>query len=177
MFLERDEMKFAILYTLSWNIEPMNMACMCEILTWDKEVMGYFDLAIMLRELIDDGYVIKNFYKNEESFTLTQRGLDTNDFFSKRVPGSVRKKIEDAIGFRKFNDQIDPNAINTEIIPISNDRYMSELQMLENNSPLLELRVDAGNRSSAETIAARMKVKSAEIYKEIMKILDETDRT
>ena len=34
MFLEHDEMKFAILYTLEKNIEPISMPALCDILTW-----------------------------------------------------------------------------------------------------------------------------------------------
>ena len=46
MFLERDEMKFAVLYTLKRYVEPASMGQLTEILTWEKEVMGYFELAI-----------------------------------------------------------------------------------------------------------------------------------
>ena len=54
MFLERDEMKFAILYTLKRYTEPITMSALSEILAWDRNVMGYFDLAVLLGELTED---------------------------------------------------------------------------------------------------------------------------
>ena len=68
MYLEKDEMKFAILYTLEKNVEPMSMSLLCEVLTWDKNVMGYFELAEMLAELIEDNYAERVNYRGEEAF-------------------------------------------------------------------------------------------------------------
>lgn len=172
MFLERDEMKFAILYTLKQNIEPMNMADLCEILTWEKEVMGYFDLAVMLHELIEDGYVIKKFYRDEEAFTLSQKGIDTNEFFFTRVPASIRGKIDAAVHQMKYDSQVDPNAVITDVIPVAHGRYMAALQILDAGSPLLELRIDLGSRGNAARGAGQMKKKAEVIYQSVLQLLD-----
>ena len=52
MFLENDEMKFAILYTLNVYKYPLSIERFAELLTWDEEVMSYFDLTILLLSLI-----------------------------------------------------------------------------------------------------------------------------
>lgn len=169
MFLERDEMKFAILYTLKRYVEPANMPNLCEILTWDKEVMGYFDLAVMLNELIEDGYVESRYYRDDQSFCLTEKGADTNSFFFERVPKSIRRRIDEAVGAIKFAEQTDPNAIRTEILPVAPYQYMASLQMLDASTPLLELQVFAGSRAEAEKAAKALKTHAEEIYGDIIR--------
>ena len=168
MFLERDEMKFAILYTLKRYVEPVDMQSLSEVLTWEKEVMGYFDLAVMLNELIEDGYVEQKYYKNNQSFCLSNKGKDTNDFFFERIPKSIRKKIEEQVALIKFADQADPNAIKTEILPVAPYQYMAALQMLDAGTPILELKVFAGSKAEAEKAAKALKKNADDIYKDII---------
>lgn len=168
MFLERDEMKFAILYTLKRYVEPVDMQNLSEVLTWEKEVMGYFDLAVMLNELIEDGYVEQKYYKNNQSFCLSDKGKDTNDFFFERIPKSIRKKIESQVALIKFADQADPNAVKTEILPVAPYQYMASLQMLDAGTPILEMKVFAGSKAEAEKAAKALKKNADDIYKDII---------
>lgn len=176
MFLEHDEMKFAILYTLKRHVEPMNMPDLSEVLTWEKEVMGYFDLAVMLNELIEDGYVESRYYRNDQCFSLTEKGADTNAFFFERVPKSIRRRIEEAVGAMKFAEQADPNAVKTEILPVAPYQYMASLQMLDANEPLLELRIFAGSRAEAEKAAGILKKQSAEIYQDLVRRIGKEEK-
>lgn len=174
MFLEHDEMKFAILYTIEKNAEPITMTELCDILTWEKQVMNYFDLALMLNELIEDGFVDSKFYRDERSFLLSERGAETNSFFFERVPQSIRNRIDSEISERKFEEQINPNAVMTEVIPVAAHQYMACLNMLDANVPMLELKIYAGSRADAERAAKKLAEQSEEIYKEIVdKIMPE----
>ncbi len=168
MFLEHDEMKFAILYTLEKNIEPISMPSLCDILTWEKQVMNYFDLALMLNELIEDGFVESKFYRDERAFTLSERGKETNMFFFERVPKSIRDRIDSAISEIKFEEQVNPNAVTTEIIPVAPHQYMAAINMLDANLPLLELKIYAGSRADAENASKVLSKEADEIYKMIV---------
>ncbi len=177
MFLERDEMKFAILYTLKRYVEPATMPQLSEILTWDNKVMGYFDLAIMINELIEDGYVEKTHYRSIEAFLLSEKGKDTNDFFFERVPGSIRRHIEETVASMKYQEQVDPHAIKSEILPVAPQQYMASLQMLDGGTPLLELQIFSGSRAEAEQTAKALKKQAAEIYRDIIHRIGGTDRS
>lgn len=168
MFLEHDEMKFAILYTIEKNVEPITMPELCDILTWEKQVMNYFDLALMLNELIEDGFVDSKFYRDERSFVLSERGAETNSFFFERVPPSIRNRISKVIAERKYEEQLNPNSVSTEIIPIAPHQYMAAVTMLDANLPMLELKVYAGSRADAERAAKKLAAGSEEIYKDIV---------
>ncbi len=168
MFLEHDEMKFAILYTLEKHAAPIAMPALCDILTWEKQVMNYFDLALMLNELIEDGFVESRFYRDERCFTPSEKGSETNAFFFERVPPSIRGKIDNAISEIKFEEQINPNAVTTDVIPVAAHQYMASLNMLDANLPMLELKIHAGSRADAEKAAKRLSSQADEIYKEII---------
>lgn len=174
MFLEHDEMKFAILYTIEKNAEPITMPELCDILTWEKQVMNYFDLALMLNELIEDGFVESKFYRDERSFSLSERGAETNAFFFERIPGSIRNRIDSEISERKFDELINPNAVTTEVVPIAAHQYMACMNMLDANLPMLEVKIHAGSRADAERAAKKLADCSDEIYKSIIeKIMPE----
>ena len=174
MFLDRDEMKFAILYTLKRYVEPMSMPRLSEVLSWDsKEVMGYFELSELMNELTEDGYTESKFYIGDLCYSLSEKGKDTNDFFFERVPKSVRQQIEKAVYTIKFAEQADPNAIKTEILPTAPQQYMASLQMLDAGAPLLELKIFAGSRAQAEKAARNLKKNAHEIYWDLVKKIDE----
>ena len=173
MFLEHDEMKFAILYTLEKYTEPISMPDLCYILTWEKQVMNYFDVALTLNELIEDGFVESKYYRDERSFALSEKGKETNSFFFERVPKSVRKRIDDAVSSIKFEEQYNPNSVMSEIIPIAPHQYMAALKMLDANVPILELQINAGSRIEAEKAAKKLVKEADNIYKAIIdKIID-----
>ncbi len=172
MLSEKDEIKFAILYTLRQYPYPLSLTRLTELLTWDENVMSYFDLTIMLSELIEDGFIEQLFYKNSECVKLTGRGTDTEDFFRDRVPKSIRKKIASAVRREEFEELVNPNGVTAEVIPAGGGRHTAALTMLDGGSPILEIKIDAGQRLQAVRTAEALKEHAAEIYKYICKTID-----
>lgn len=172
MILEHDEMKFSILYTLDKYIEPMTMAQLCDILTWEKQVMNYFDMALMLNELIEDGFVESKYYRDEHAFSLSEKGKETNSFFFERIPPSVRSRIDNIISTQKYEEQYNPNAIITETVPIAPHQYMACLTMLDANQSMLELKVHAGGQGDAKKASKLLAKHSDDIYKYILSLIN-----
>lgn len=170
MYLEKEEMKFAVLYTVKQYKAPISMSRIYEILTWDKEVMEYFDLSESLMELLEDEYIHKKFYRDEESFCLTQKGIDANVYFTKRVPYSIRRRIDDAIGGIRYSELADPNAVRAEVFTAAEGQYTARCCILDNNSPILELSLNLGTKVQAEDTAEYFKKNADEIYKGILKL-------
>lgn len=173
MFLEKDEMKFAILYTLKVYSYPLSVEKLAEVLTWDEEVMSYFDLTIMLSELIEDEFIERLFYRSEECVRLTHRGEDANQFFSERIPAAIRARLKEFARKDSFDERTNPNGVITDIEPVGNNRYMASLIMLDTGSPILELKIDVGRKSQANRAKSILKNKAEEIYKYLCKTLDE----
>lgn len=173
MFLKKDEMKFAILYTLKVYGHPLSLEKLSELLTWDEEVMSYFDLTILLSELIEDEFIERLYYLNAECVELTQKGSEANEFFFKRIPTSIRERLKGFADRDCFDEKTNPNATLSDIIPIAHNRYMASLTMLDGGTPILELKLDVGHRSEASRVSKILKKNADQIYKYLCEKLDE----
>lgn len=173
MYLEKEEMKFAVLYAVKQYKAPISMRLTYEIFTWDKEIMEYFDLAEVLEELLEDGYIVKKFYRDEEAFCLTQSGEAAHLYFRQRVPKSVRTRIDDAIGRVKYDDLVDPDAVICDVVFAAEEQYMAKCTVMEDKVPMLEISINMGMRNHAERVAEYMKKNSKRIYEEVLKLCTE----
>ena len=170
MFLEKEEIKFAVVYTIKQYKAPISMSRIYEILTWDKEVMEYFELSEALMELSEDGYIIEKYYRNEESFALSEKGEDAYIYFKSRIPGSVKDRIDSAIGEIKYTELMDPNAVRAEVVLAAREQYMARCCILDGKVPMLEISLNMGTKPQAENAAEYFKENADEIYKQILKL-------
>lgn len=173
MYLEKEEMKFAVLYAIRQYKAPMQENRLYEIFTWDKEIMEYFDLSQVLAELLEDNYIVKKFYRNEESLALSEIGEFADMFFQNRVPYSIRARIDSAIGRVKYDELADPNAIRAEVVLAAEEQYMAKCSIVENKVPVLELSLNMGKKANAQKAANYFKKHADEIYREVLKICTE----
>lgn len=173
MYLEKEEMKFAVLYAIKQYKAPISMTLTYEIFTWDKNIMEYFDLSEVIAELLEDGYIVKKFYRNEEAFCLTESGETAYLFFMDRVPFSIRTRINEAIGRVKYDELIDPNSVRAEVVYAADEQYMAKCSIFENKVPVLELSLNMGKKFYAEKVAEYFKKNSQKIYEEILRICTE----
>jgi len=168
MYLDKEEIKFATLYTIKQYKAPLSMSRIYEILTWDKKVMDYFDLSEALMELIEDGYVLKKYYRNEEAFSLTEKGADTHEFFKDRIPYSIRLKIDEAIGKLRFDEVADPNAVSAEVLPLNNSQYAVRFSILDDKNVMLEMSLNMGTKLQAEDTAKYLRDNAKAVYEGII---------
>jgi len=173
MYLEKEEMKFAAVYAIRQYKAPIAESRLYEIFTWDKEIMEYFDLSASLAELLEDGYIIKKFYRTEEALCLSDKGDEAFLFFKERVPYSIRARIDSAIGRIKYDELADPNAIRGEVVLAAEEQYMAKCSIIENKVPVLELSLTMGKKVQAQKVADYFKKNADRIYEEILKICTE----
>lgn len=173
MYLEKEEMKFAAVYAIRQYKAPMSESRLYEIFTWDKDIMEYFDLSGVLAELLEDEYIFKKFYRNEEALCLTEKGESAHLFFKERVPYSIRERIDSAIGKIKYDELADPNAIRAEVILAAEEQYMAKCSINENKVPIMELSLNMGKRIHAQKVADYFKNNADRIYEEILRLCTE----
>ncbi len=170
MFLEKEEMKFIVLYALKQYKAPMKSETFYDIITWDKDIMGFFDAAAALSELDTGDYVEKTFYRNEECYALTENGAKALELFGEKFPKSIQNKIDDAIGKLRYDTLADPKAVYAEVLPVTHKEYGVKLSVMDDHKPLMELSLRIGDRKVAEDVAESFKENSDKIYEEILKI-------
>ncbi len=170
MYLNQEEMKFAAVYAVKQYKAPISVSLIYEIFTWDKEIMEYFDLAAVLDELLEDGYILKKYYRNEEALCLSETGEAAYLYFKSRIPYSVRERIDAAIGRVKYDELVDPNAARADVVFVADEQYMAKCSLIEDKIPLMELSINMGDRVHAQRVANYFKKNSRKIYEEILKI-------
>ncbi len=170
MYLEKEEMKFAVVYAIKQYKAPISMSLTYEIFTWDKEIMEYFDLSEVLAELLEDGYIYEKYYRNEQAFCLTESGEAAYLYFKGRIPYSIRERIDEAIGRAKYDEIVDPNAVKAEVVLAAEEQYMARCSILEDRVPMMELSINMGKKIHAERVAEYFKKNSKRIYEEILKL-------
>ena len=177
MYLEKAEEKFAVLYTVKIFETPIDITRLFEIMTWEKQVMEYFELSEILFELLEDGYIEKKFYRNKEAYVLTEKGAEACSLFSDRVPPSVKERIKDAIGKIKYDDIISPDFVKAEVFPSGNNGCDLRCSIGEGGRIQLEMTVGFGNSELSASVAAEnFKKNGHKIYGEIIKLLlEETE--
>lgn len=176
MYLEKEEMKFAVVYAIKQYKAPISMSLTYEIFTWDKEIMEYFDLSEVLAELLEDGYIYEKYYRNEQAFCLTESGEAAYLYFKGRIPYSIRERIDEAIGRAKYDELVDPNAVKAEVVIAAEEQYMARCSIIEDKVPMLELSINMGKKIYAEQVAAYFKKNSKRIYEEILKLCVEDSK-
>ena len=170
MYLEKTEEKFIVLYTLKEYEAPLDIAKLFEIMTWDKQVMEYFELSEILLELMEDGYIEKKFYRDLESYSLSDKGEEALSLFSEKIPPAAKMRINDAVGKIKYESIVGLKDVSAEVLP-KDDGVMLRCLVSEKGKLKMELSIDFGKATLPASLSAENFNKNGEkIYKEILKL-------
>ena len=171
MYLEKSEEKFAVLYTIDKYEAPLDITTLFEIMTWEKQVMEYFELSEILFELMEDNYIEKKYYRDVEAYVLSDKGKEALLLFSERIPPVVKHRINDAVGKIKFDSIIDPDAVTAEVVPMGDNRWGVRCSIKEDGIQQLELYLNFDSSKLPASLAAENFKKNADkIYSEILKL-------
>jgi len=170
-FLENDEIKFVILYTL-WRYEtPIPFEELNLILTWENQILDYFTLAEKFGELFSDEFIVKTVTENREKYALTPRGIEAVEFFNNRIPASIKRMIDTSIGTLKYDSLINPPTVSSEVVPVtSSGQFAVKNSIIDDGVTLLNMEMFVGDRSVAVNISKHFKENATEIYQAILRL-------
>jgi len=170
-FLENDEIKFVILYTI-WRYEtPIPFEEINLILTWENQILDYFTLAEKFGDLFSDEFMAKTVTENREKYALTVKGQEAVEFFSNRIPASIKRMIDTSIGTLKFDSLISPPTIVSEVVPINAaGQFSVKNSIVDDGITLLNMEMFVGDRSVAVNISKHFKENATEIYQAILRL-------
>lgn len=172
MYLEKSEEKFTVLYTVKTYETPIDITRLFEIMTWEKQVMEYFELSEIVFELSEDGYIEKKYYRDEEAYVLTEKGEEALRLFSVRIPPSVKERINDAIGKVKYDEVYSSDYIKAEVLPSGQDSFDLRCSIGTSGKNIFEMIVNFENsKLSAKKAAENFKANGSEIYNKILKLI------
>lgn len=159
--------KLIILYILNKLNKPVTNSTLTQIVL-ENNLINYFSLQQYISELINAGF-INTIKDNKKQFLiLSNKGIDTLNFFFNRIPNSKIEQLDDYLE----NTSDDKNKITYtfEYSPTkSGFEVLLILKQSKNN--ILELKIPAKTLDEVQIIKNNWQNKNAEIYEKVTSML------
>lgn len=169
--LDDYETKLTVLYALNNLKKSPSYTILSQVVSSSVDVQ-YFELQEYLQALVEMGSVEEIEVGGIPLYEITTLGVETCEYFSNRIPASVREKIVDAARLVN-NDKSDQNKVYADYIPINENEYKVVCGIKEDNVKLLDFQMYAGSKERAKKICAYFKDHTNEFYTNIVAHLEE----
>ncbi len=137
--------------------------------------MNYFYFEQFLLDLLEDNYLNKYVKENDDIYELTTEGKEALDLTLDILPGILKLKVDST--FKESFDLIkDKYSISAEYTPITETDFSVTCKIIENNSTIFHLELNAGSREQAKKIVNNWNKSASAIYPEIFNLLVEPEK-
>lgn len=138
----------------------------------ENEIMSYFDLALALPELVNDGQAAKIAHPAESLYQITAAGLETVEFFSGKLPHSKVVMIHDQAPLWRERFAIEKE-FSAKVVQQPGGEYVAQLRLVEGSFTVLSIDIPAPEHKMADRIAEAWPRHAGEIYQYLMDTLGE----
>jgi len=138
----------------------------------ENDLMNYFDMMFALNELCDQGQAARARARAGYRYELTEAGREALALFGARVPGSVKKLLEETGGQWQSRFQREAQS-HAEIRQTDRGEYEITLEVTDQDTALMTLRLALPSRELAARIAEAWPGKAAEMYDTVIRLLAE----
>ncbi|MHC1748858.1 MAG: DUF4364 family protein [Cellulosilyticaceae bacterium] len=161
--------KLILLYLLSEVKIPLSLSQITQIIL-ERGYTNYFSLQQYLTELNVSGFIVKTHENTTSYFNVSEKGLETLEFFVSRIPSSIRTELDTFISknWRKLRSELD---IVAEYTPTKENEYIVHCKVIENASNLIDLNLNVGSKKQAIDLCGKWKNNASELYSQILDIL------
>jgi DNA-binding PadR family transcriptional regulator len=142
----------------------------------ETEMLNYFSLQQNLSQLMESKFV-KIYKKNErEYYALTQKGLETLECFFIRIPQTVIDKVDSYLE-NKGSELLNKTQITSDFVKQSENEYLVNLRVIENQSDLIDLNLNVSSEKQAEQICYNWENNASRMYADIIDMLSNANYT
>lgn len=161
--------KLTVLYLLSEVKMPLTLSQITQIVL-ERGYTDYFSMQQSLNELVASKLISKSTENNASNFDISEKGLQTLEFFASRIPNSIRTELDTFISsnWRKLRTQRD---VTAEYIPTKEHEYMVHCKVMEHDSTLINLSINVASKKQAIALCENWKNNSDKLYSEILQII------
>ncbi|MDM8129808.1 DUF4364 family protein, partial [Paraclostridium benzoelyticum] len=147
--------KLLILYVLEKAKMDLTNSQITQVIL-ETEVMNYFSLQQFLSQLMDAKFLKIYEDSNREYYTLTQKGIETLNYFLSRIPSQITEKLDEYIKLNKENLLADTQ-VKSSFVKQSDNEYIVNLRVIENQSNLIDLNLNVSSEKQAKLICDNWK--------------------
>lgn len=161
--------KLLILYVLERANMNLTNSQITQVIL-ETEVMNYFSLQQFLSQLMDAKFLKIYEDSNKEYYTLTQKGIETLNYFLSRIPTQITEKLDEYIKLNKENLLADTQ-VKSSFVKQSDNEYIVNLRVIENQSNLIDLNLNVSSEKQAKLICDNWKKNASYMYAEVIQLL------
>lgn len=161
--------KLMVLYMLKMVSFPLSNSQISEFIL-EKGYTTYFTLQESINELVQDNFIQLVTYRNTTQYKLTPKGKDTISFFDSKISAAIKEDITTYLLDNKYDLKNEVDTTSDYYKSTSKD-YIVHCQVKEGTSKLIELNLSVPLEEQADSMCAKWKDASQEIYEFIMKKL------
>ena len=136
----------------------------------ETEMMNYFSLQQLLSQLMESKFLTTYKDSDREYYALTQRGVESLEYFFNRIPTSVTEKIDKYIDSNKENLLADTQ-VKSSFVKQSDNEFIVNLRVIENQSNLIDLNLNVSSEKQAKLICNNWKNNASYMYAEVIDLL------
>jgi len=163
------ENKVLILYILGKLKKPITNDSLYKLVLSALD-MNYFYFQQFLLDLIDSKFVVCFNKENQAVYEITELGKNTLSLTIDILPGIVKLKLD--TNFKNLlKSSEDEYSITAEFTPRSENHYIVDCKIMEDNETTFEVKTFANSREQAKDIVDNWKANASTIYPQILEIL------
>ena len=178
---EKDDVKFLILYCMTFLDEPVTMASLADMTMCDS-AFGYFEFADAAAELVKSGHIKEEQRGDEFYYSLTYKGRATSEVFEKELPTPVREAARRSAA-RVVRALRRDASIVTEIVTRKDGTKAAHMAFMDDDVPVFGFDVMVLDDEQGKLFTRNFRDHAETIYKEVLNVLladydepDEFDR-
>ena len=132
--------------------------------------INYFDLQDQMAELEEEEFVTYYVENNDRFYSITQKGTQALEFFSVRIPKTVRERLLRAIKI-KVKELKNALSIKAEYKKANDIEYLVTLGISEGNFDMFNFSISVGDEIMAKKICGQFKKNPQAMYSEFLSVL------
>ncbi len=164
------EIKLMVLFAVK-NLKLPSGYTLLDYVISSAANVNYFELGQYISALMATDNLREYTADGETYFSITEAGEETLDFFSGKIPGSIKDVLIEKI--QEINrEQARGNKLYADYFPINENEYTVKFSLEEGGVTLLNLELYAGSRERAVEICKYLKTDTGSFYKAVVEAID-----
>lgn len=168
-FDDKIDVKLIVLFIIDNFKMPVPNSFLVDTLALEPFV-NYFDLQQQIAELSEEGLVTYYTEDCDRFFSLTKKGSEALEFFSVRIPKTVRERLLHAIKI-KVKELKNALSIKADYKKINDIEYNISLGISEGNFDMFNVSLSVADELMAKKMCASFKENPQSLYSEFLAVL------
>lgn len=138
----------------------------------EKNYLNFFLIQQYLSELIESEFIEINIIKDEEKYSISEKGEIALNYFDSKVPENIKKDLKHENKVHKSIKKEETQVV-AEFFKKEDEQYLVNLKLVENNKTLFSLYIDVASEEQAKLVCDAWRSKTESIYSNIINLFIE----